>query len=77
MTFRAQRPKAQPRTLRSIAEDKGTAPAGRDGSLDVDPVAGVPAQPGAGFGQRYADPADAAVVQNTKRGGAPAPKPYK
>jgi hypothetical protein len=28
MMFRGPRPAAQPRTLRSIAEDKGTAPAG-------------------------------------------------
>lgn len=28
MTFRGVRPSAQPRTLRSIAEDKGTTPSG-------------------------------------------------
>lgn len=30
--FRGKRPTAQPRTLRGIAEDKGTVPKGFDGS---------------------------------------------
>ena len=64
--FRGARPLAQPRTLRSIAEDKGTMPAGfLDGG--VAPGSGLPdAMPTAH--ETYFDAAGVGVVA-----GSPAP----
>jgi hypothetical protein len=76
--FKAARPKGQPRTLRTIAEDKGSAPAGRDPGMEIDPVAGVPmGYPGGGAGQRFADHADQAAPQGAGAKRIDKPKPYK
>jgi hypothetical protein len=52
------RPAAQPRTLRSIAEDKGTAPASFPEDLPYDHAAGAPKAVSGGV---YADEAAAAL----------------
>lgn len=78
MTFRGTKPSAQPRTLRTIAENKGTTPAGFDGGEAYDAQAGLPA--GAlTAGQRYEDPAAAAAQQGSavRKTTAADPKPFK
>lgn len=78
MGFKGVRPPGQPRTLRSIAEDKGSTPASREGELPYDANAGVPqGTPGAGT---YTDGAAAARPASgaAKRGASPADKtPFK
>lgn len=63
MSYRGPKPPSQPRTLRSIAETKGTVPAGFVGD-NTDPAA----QPGA-----YVDPESTRHVVGSKRPIGPTP----
>lgn len=72
--FRGEKPAAQPRSLRSIAESKGTTPSGFHEDLPYDTNAGIPqgavhaqgqyedaaneAKPDASQGKRQTSPAD-------------------
>lgn len=73
MAFYGVHPPAQPRTLRTIAEDKGTTPSGFvDGG--VEPGSGLPASmPGAS--ERYSDYAGVQVVA-TKPTRSQDPNPF-
>ena len=77
MSYRGQVPKSQPRTLRSVAETKGTRPAGFDGEVPYDSNAGIPlTQQSAG--QRYSDAADAArPAPGAGQSTATDPSPFK
>lgn len=68
-------PKAQPRTLRTIAEEK-SAPASFPEDLPYDTQGGVP-QSVQGGGQSYNDAAEAARARPGKQGNAADPKPLK
>ena len=74
MAFYGVHPPAQPRTLRTIAEDKGTMPAGFvDGG--VAPSSGLPiSMPGAM--ERYSDYAGVQVVATTKAARPQDPNPF-
>jgi len=77
--FKTAKPAAQPRTLRTIAEDKGVAPAGMEGSTAYDSQAGVPMTERTS-GQRYSGSvADQALpTTGATRVPSPAdPKPFK
>ena len=71
MAFHGIRPTAQPRTLRSIAEDKGTTPSGfTDGG--VAPGSGLP-DTMMGAHQTYGDYAGVQVVPSARPAIDPAP----
>lgn len=75
MSHRQNVPKAQKRTLRSIAETKGASPAGFDGGLPYVPTTGVPLDV-RGSQEVYNDAADSAAFPPTPRGSAPDPQPF-
>lgn len=67
--FRGVKPKSQPRTLRTIAEQKGTTPAGFDGADEPEETK---------LRGEYDDKAEAAKGGSPTRGtNASDPKPFK
>lgn len=76
MKHRGIRPPAQPRTLRSIAEEKGTVPAGFPADLAYDDEAGAPV--GAGVAGTYRDSAEQARPSpGAGQAKGSDPKPFK
>lgn len=75
MPFTGTKPKGQPRTLRTIAETKGSKPAQREDNSGYDMEAGIPMSVPGG-GQRYEDEAAGKRMQpgGGQTGG---PKPFK
>jgi len=68
------KPSAQPRTLRTIAEEKGAVKQGSGDEVAYDPRAGIPTS-AKGAGQRYQDEAEKAAALS---GMQPSnPKPFK
>ena len=75
--FRGTRTSAQPRTLRTVAEDKGTAPSGRD-VMPFNAQAGIP-DGEIGQAGSYDDIAKAALPpagSGVRTPGAEQPKPF-
>lgn len=77
--FKTAKPSAQPRTLRTIAEDKGVAPAGMESAPAYDTQAGVPMTERTA-GQRYSRAAEDQALPTTGAVRAPSPadpNPFK
>ena len=79
MAYKAPIPAGQPRTLRSIAESKGTSPAAREGEIPYVAQSGMPiTAPGAA--QMYHDNAAADSTSNptpaARATGLVDPKPF-
>jgi len=77
--FKGIKPTSQPRSLRSVAESKGTAPNGFDGQLEYDAKGGVPLGARTS-GAVYVDAAEGArpVLSKAVRAPMPTdPQPFK